>query len=615
LERALFQNVNRIRTAGLSLVCALAVVLWGVYGNTEEVATYGDSALWWWWKATAFGMDHDHGRLIPFVCGYLVWLRRKELATVHAHLDWRGLPLAALAMFVYWLGVQGQQVQVALYALWILVWAVVLGGWGSEVTRVLRFPLTYLLLTFPLGFLYPLTFPLRMVSTGMASGLLNGIGIAVVRNGTALYDPSGAFHLEVADPCSGLRSVFALVAVTAIYAYFALKGHRRWLLVIAAAPLAVCANAVRITAVGIVARLFGQPAATGFYHDFSGYVFFASATLLMLAAAWLLAKLPDRGGKRESPELCPAVPRAGIEVTTDPALAIPGHERLVGAATRTCSREWVFFLGIPAVAAVAAVWVVVRPPLKVSDELPIARHLPVRVGPYTGEENYYCQNENCLRSFPEAVGRATNLCPSCGAEMDVVSLAERRGLPVDTLVAKRKYSEAGGAAFSVNTVIVGEDRRSIHRPERCLTAQGFSVERIRREVLTLADGHALDIAVITARRAGSDAHTGFAYWFAGPDRETASNLERHFWTAHDRLLRNTASRWAYVSVFSPEAYDTPHAMDNLRQFLSLLRPVLQTGSVRTERGRSEPQQSPLGGEGGNATPATGGRHPEARGSH
>lgn len=556
------------RGIGLMLVAALTVVLWGLFGNTEDTATLGNSAFRWWWTMTAFGRDADHGRLIPLICAYFGWARRKELGAALVLPDWRGVPVAALALLLYWVGVQGQQVQVALYAFWVMVWAAILAFWGKEVTRILKFPLAYLALALPLGFLYPLTFPLRMVSTGMAAGLLNGIGIAVVRNGTALHDVAGTFHLEVADPCSGLRSVFALVAVTALYAYVSLKGYKRWVLVLAAGPLAVCGNAVRITAVGIVAKTWGQEAATGFYHDFSGYVFFISATLLMLGLAWLLGKVPVSAQAR--PPGVPVDRKAIDSVPQQPQqqdAPVVSHISVRGALIPG--------LGVATLMVLAATWVVLRPPLQVSDCLPIAAELPVALGEYSGERNYYCQNENCLRSFSESAGAATNRCPICGGSLDVVALAERRGLPADTMVNKRVYRNAVGSIFSVNTVIAGGDRRSIHRPEHCLPAQGLSIENIRRATLSLPQTHQLEVTLMEARREESGTRVGFAYWFVGPQRETTSHLARHFWMAHDRLLRNTASRWAYVSVYSPESFDSPDAMETLRQFLSLLHPALQ----------------------------------------
>jgi len=141
-----------------------------------------------------------------------------------------------------------------------------------------------------MSFLDSLTFPLRLAASAMATALLNGIGIPAARSGTGIYSFAGAgFNLEVADPCSGLRSLLSLAAIAAVYAYLFQRGlWRQWALFLFSVPLAVAGNVVRIAAVAVVARFFGQERAAGFYHDYSGYVFFAVAVCLMMAVSALL---------------------------------------------------------------------------------------------------------------------------------------------------------------------------------------------------------------------------------------------------------------------------------------------------------------------------------------
>ena len=142
----------------------------------------------------------------------------------------------------------------------------------------------------PLNFLDALAFPLRMVSTVMSTSLLNGLGIAAERAGTAIKSAAaGGFEFDVADPCSGLRSLLAMTALTAVYAYFTQKTLlKKWLLFAASIPLAVIGNIARVTTVALVAEAFGQPMALGLYHDYSGYVIFGVAIALMIGIGSLL---------------------------------------------------------------------------------------------------------------------------------------------------------------------------------------------------------------------------------------------------------------------------------------------------------------------------------------
>ena len=137
------------------------------------------------------------------------------------------------------------------------------------------------LLLFPLNFLDVIAFPLRIFSTKFAVGMLNGFGIDAVRNGTAILIPSMPTGMDVADPCSGLRSLLAMTALTAVYAYFTQRTLiRKWLLFLASIPLAVIGNIARI--VTIVAEALGAKPALGLYHDYSGYILFTAAITAMV---------------------------------------------------------------------------------------------------------------------------------------------------------------------------------------------------------------------------------------------------------------------------------------------------------------------------------------------
>ena len=130
--------------------------------------------------------------------------------------------------------------------------------------RQLIFPVSYLTFCIPLSFLDAMTFPLRLFASAVSAGILNGLGIATVRTGAAIHSAiAGGFSFEIADPCSGLRYVLAMTALTAAYAHFVQKGAiRQWLLFLSAFPLAVAGNIVRIVMIGVVALLFGQDQAS-----------------------------------------------------------------------------------------------------------------------------------------------------------------------------------------------------------------------------------------------------------------------------------------------------------------------------------------------------------------
>ena len=110
-----------------------------------------------------------------------------------------------------------------------------------------------------------------------------------------LASADGSFSIDVAEPCSGLRSIFALMALTAGYAYFTQPTWtRRGLLFALSVPIAIIGNIARILSIVLVGAYASKSFATGFYHDYSGYVVFLVAIAMMVGCAELL-----RGRRRK----------------------------------------------------------------------------------------------------------------------------------------------------------------------------------------------------------------------------------------------------------------------------------------------------------------------------
>lgn len=279
-----------VRIGLVAVMIGLAFVLFHFQGNTTNLRLYGRSCFVWMvgrWRN--MGGDFSHGWLIPLVSIWVVWLKRDELARAPKSIDWRGLVVVAGALLLHWLGAKAQQTRISLMAFITLLWGVPFYIYGWQVARLLIFPCSYLFFCIPLNFLDTLTFPLRMIMTVISTHLLNGLGILVARHGSAIYSLSGGFDFDVAAPCSGLRSLLAMTALTAVYAYLTQKTLlRKWILFLCCVPLAIIGNIARITTVGLVAEAFGERLATGIYHDYSGYVVFGVAIALMVAVGSLL---------------------------------------------------------------------------------------------------------------------------------------------------------------------------------------------------------------------------------------------------------------------------------------------------------------------------------------
>lgn len=283
----------------LAAIAAGVIFLFGIEGNNEEILSQGRSAIGWMigrWKWA--GADMSHGWLIPLVSLYMAWCKRDELWNVPKRLSGAGLSVVVFALLLYLVGLRVQQTRFVLFALIVLLWGIPFFLYGRHVAKILIFPCAYLIFCIPMTFLDSLTFPLRLISSSVSVELLNGLGVSVTRIGTAIQVNAGSgFSLDVAHPCSGLRYLLAMVALTTAYAYFTQKSAlKRAILSLSAIPLAMIGNISRISLIAVVGVVFGEDFAVGFYHDYSGYVVFAVATLLMLGVGSLLnrARQPQR---------------------------------------------------------------------------------------------------------------------------------------------------------------------------------------------------------------------------------------------------------------------------------------------------------------------------------
>ncbi len=275
----------------------LATLIFHGLGNASHIASEGRSVFSWISRQwTLSGGDFSHGWLMPFISLYVLYTKRDAIAQATRGVGWLGLALVIASCLLHVAAYRAQQPRLSLVAycglLFSLPWFIC--GW--QTARHLLFPVGYLLLAVVSYYLIALTFPLRLVSSAISVTLLNGIGIGAVRRGTVIYSAAaGGFVFDVADPCSGLRSVVVLTALAAPFAYFTQSGLvRRCVLFALSVPLAVLSNSLRIVTIGIVAEVWGMALAKRIWHDFSGYLLFIIAALLLTAVGALL-KLDYKG--------------------------------------------------------------------------------------------------------------------------------------------------------------------------------------------------------------------------------------------------------------------------------------------------------------------------------
>ena len=240
--------------------------------------------------------DMSYAWYVPLFSLYVVWRERREIVASLGKPSMAGFLLALPSYAAGFLGIRGHQLRLEIIGFVGLVISLTWLYFGAKTMRRILFPALFLLFCMPLAtFLDVVTVHLRIFSTGAAYAILKGFGADVVRQGTMLMSSTGSFAIDVADPCSGLRSLFALAALTAGYAYFNQPTWlRRGLLFALSVPIAVFGNVVRILTIVLVAACCSPDFATGFYHDYSGYVVFMAAIMMMLGASAAISKGAER---------------------------------------------------------------------------------------------------------------------------------------------------------------------------------------------------------------------------------------------------------------------------------------------------------------------------------
>jgi len=253
--------------------------------------------LWTTWTTND---NYSHGPLIPLVSAVLVWSRRRRLAELPVRGSAFGLVPVALACLMQVAGLRSDVFALQGWSLPLLLAGLSLTLLGFAWTRVLAFPLAFLcfMLTFPPVIVNQLSFALKEVTVRFAARAAEILGVTLLRDGMTLYLEGGELRIE--NPCSGLRSLLALLATGALFA--ALQPGRAWrrlTLFLAAVPVAMLANALRITALIVVGHYVGVEEAGGLAHDASGYVLYAIALAGLLGVRRLLTpRAPGRPAPR-----------------------------------------------------------------------------------------------------------------------------------------------------------------------------------------------------------------------------------------------------------------------------------------------------------------------------
>jgi exosortase len=234
--------------------------------------------------------NYSHGFLVPLISAYFLRERWNVLKTTQVMPSNIGFVVVTLGLFQLVIASVGNELFTARSSLVVIIAGMVLCFFGTEVFKITRLPIMYLLLMVPLPYIVynAFAFPLKMFVSWVSVSFLKMIGLTVVRDGNIIMFP--AITLEVADACSGLRSLVSILALSIAYAFILPISHmKRWALILSAIVMAVFTNALRVIITGILANYWGAAAAQGLFHEFAGMAVFV-LTMTLLAALGLLMR-------------------------------------------------------------------------------------------------------------------------------------------------------------------------------------------------------------------------------------------------------------------------------------------------------------------------------------
>ena len=272
----------RLRSGNLAVALVLLAALVGLYYPVLTSLVHD-------WSTND---NYSHGFFIPLISGYMVYALREELERIAVRpANWGFIVLLAGLGQLYVARV-GSEYFLQRTSLILVLLGMVLFLWGRDLTKKLLLPIGYLLFMVPLPAIIwnKIAFPMQLFSSAVTERVIQAIGIPVFREGNVLH--LAQTTLEVVDACSGLRSLTTMFALAAALAWFSdCATWKKWLLFFTAAPVAIFANIVRLTATAGLASVYGEKVAQGFLHDFSGlFTFVFGLTLLVLTSKILQAK-------------------------------------------------------------------------------------------------------------------------------------------------------------------------------------------------------------------------------------------------------------------------------------------------------------------------------------
>jgi len=475
-----------------------------------------------WWHDPNF----SHGFFVPLFTAFVIWQERSRLVRLIPRPSWWGLLLLGFGLCVLVLGQMGAELFLSRFSLLIVLAGLIVFFLGWSFFRTLLFPWALLVLMIPIPAIVfnQITFPLQLLASKIASTILPWLGVPVLREGNVIV--LAAMRLEVADACSGIRSLMSLATLAVIYGYLMERNNAvRVLLALASLPIAVAANSLRVVVTGLLVQYWDPDKAQGFFHEFQGWLMFvASLAMLYLLHRVIRLIWPEEGSPSSSHPSDPA--QQGRKLIT--------------------KRSGGLRLGL-AVGLIALTAILLH--TRSSTEI-IPSRLP-------------------LSSFPAQLGNWSGR--DIPLDQDTLEVLG----PGDFLL--RGYRDPDGDLPYVDLFLAYFPSQrtgdTIHSPKHCLPGAGWIPEENDRVTLSLPGHSPFPANRYVISKAG--AHKLVLYWYWAHDRGVASEYWAKFYLVKDAIRMNRSDGALVRITTDVLPSESPDAAEQrLLPFASTVFPLL-----------------------------------------
>lgn len=226
---------------------------------------------------------YSHGFLVPFISAFIIWLKKDNFSKLKIKPLNSGWIFFIIGMSIHAISALWRVYFSSGFSLILVLIGLVLLFLGKDFLRQLMFPILFLffMIPLPLVVIANISFKLKIFAAAISTKIINGLGVPAIRDGSIIRTMHS--YLVVEDPCSGIRSLIALIALGALMAYFSnISKTKKAILFIFSIPIAISSNIIRITSLSLASEMYGAKLATGLFHTVMGVLVFVFAFLGLL---------------------------------------------------------------------------------------------------------------------------------------------------------------------------------------------------------------------------------------------------------------------------------------------------------------------------------------------